>query len=397
MGISGYYKKILQKYPQIVSKYDKFLKTKYTVDNYYFDSNSIIYDVAHELIAKEKEKYANGEPLLETEELESQIIEGVYKVLMCLASSVVCSVVYIAFDGIPIFAKMVQQRKRRYMGKILKYIESEMSGVKEIEIWDTCNITVGTPFMKKLNRILYEKFKPFDNIIMSGSDECGEGELKMFNHIRDTTTNESILIYGLDADLIIISMANIGDRTIKIYTRENILDINKYASIKASEDSGNPRAVDYYVLMSSCVYGNDYVCGVSSSSSSMYSVCSRLSLTSYVDCMYNVYVYYKYGVGGVGGGGGSSVLLKDVKYEMGSVSHVWSNVEKYMLSVENPISDEMLLDYVMPPSDVSKIDIDSSFKRELWQCSPILPEITYEELCLKHGVDPNPNPTKKRV
>ena len=46
------------------------------------------------------------------------------------------------------------------------------------------------------------------NIILSSSNEIGEGEHKIFNYIRENKFNHTdyIVVYGLDADLIMLSL-----------------------------------------------------------------------------------------------------------------------------------------------------------------------------------------------
>ena len=159
-----------------------------------------------------------------------------------------------------------------------------------------------------------------------------------------------------------------------------------YSSIKVGEDVCSENALERYVLMSSCRYGNDYLCRGVGEEESMYVVCG--GEREYKGGMSSVYMYYKYGVcRSMRFMCSSVVLLKDVE------SWSWGGLlSGELCGVElcggesSKINEEMLLDYVMPPSDVSKIEIDSKLKSELWQCSPILPEISYEELCLKHGV-----------
>jgi 5'-3' exonuclease len=51
------------------------------------------------------------------------------------------------------------------------------------------------------------------NIIVSGSDNVGEGEHKVFEYIRDEPekhSNEHTIIYGLDADLIMLSINHLS-------------------------------------------------------------------------------------------------------------------------------------------------------------------------------------------
>lgn len=80
--------------------------------------------------------------------------------------------------------------------------------------WNTTAITPGTVFMKKLNEKIYSNYKNPDkykvkSIILSGSDSCGEGEHKLFGYIRkipEKHRHETTVIYGLDADLIMLSI-----------------------------------------------------------------------------------------------------------------------------------------------------------------------------------------------
>ena len=83
--------------------------------------------------------------------------------------------------------------------------------------WDTTRITPGTSFMKQLNEYLKRYFNKdnlklnhnVNEIMISGSDEPGEGEHKIFDYIRhhkDYHKNTTTVIYGLDADLIMLTL-----------------------------------------------------------------------------------------------------------------------------------------------------------------------------------------------
>ena len=50
------------------------------------------------------------------------------------------------------------------------------------------------------------------NIIVSGTDDVGEGEHKIFNYIRDNYNkyiDSTTIIYGLDADLIMLTLLHL--------------------------------------------------------------------------------------------------------------------------------------------------------------------------------------------
>ena len=116
--------------------------------------------------------------------------------------------VYISFDGIAPVAKLKQQKERRYKSKLTSGILNQSLN------FDTAKITPGTDFMNKLDARVSEFFKKRESIygvkkiIVSGSGQRGEGEHKIFDYIR-TTSGKNHVIYGLDADLIIISLNNL--------------------------------------------------------------------------------------------------------------------------------------------------------------------------------------------
>ena len=108
------------------------------------------------------------------------------------------NLLYIAIDGIPPKGKMKQQRMRRY--------KSEFENKK----WNTNAISPGTYFMEKLNYTIREWIKQKNyslKIIFSDSNERGEGEHKILQYIKHNDIDRSV-IYGLDADLIMLSLVS---------------------------------------------------------------------------------------------------------------------------------------------------------------------------------------------
>ena len=75
--------------------------------------------------------------------------------------------------------------------------------------WDTNAITPGTYFMDKLNHRLKEyQNDKVQNIIISDSTQRGEGEHKILHYIKENDLSGKICIYGLDADLIMLSLVS---------------------------------------------------------------------------------------------------------------------------------------------------------------------------------------------
>jgi 5'-3' exoribonuclease 1 len=196
MGIPSYFSYIIRNHPKIISKF----KTS-KVDNFYLDSNSIIYDMAHTL---KLSTYQN------VYDYETALIKGVCEKILDYLNMVQPTNVLIAFDGVPPMAKMKQQKERRYKSW---YVQSLLPPTNE---WNTVHITPGTPFMKRLNVEIKDFFKVYEDeytyFKISTSRECGEGEHKIFNFIRlfpDEHLGKTTMIYGLDSDLIVLSLKHL--------------------------------------------------------------------------------------------------------------------------------------------------------------------------------------------
>ena len=115
-------------------------------------------------------------------------------------------------DGVAPRAKMNQQRERRYKKTFLsKYNkeEEEEENKENKKDWDSNKITPGTFFMEKIKDALYILKKDtvdLYDIYISDSNECGEGEHKIFHKLQAYDASQNVVINGLDADLIILSL-----------------------------------------------------------------------------------------------------------------------------------------------------------------------------------------------
>jgi 5'-3' exonuclease len=86
--------------------------------------------------------------------------------------------------------------------------------------WSTCNITPGTSFMRTLSAQVHAALDDaqfaldhgIQKVIVSGANECGEGEHKLFQHVRQNMHHslshqqDTVAVYGLDSDLIMLSL-----------------------------------------------------------------------------------------------------------------------------------------------------------------------------------------------
>jgi 5'-3' exonuclease len=132
-------------------------------------------------------------------------------------------------DGVAPFAKIQQQRQRRYKILILKEKKKELenkynNNVSENETWDSNLISPDTYFMKNLEKYLLNLYP---NYVFSGTNEPGEGEHKIIEYILKNNF-ENVCIYGLDADLILLSWIIQIKKNINVYLiRETIQFGNK--------------------------------------------------------------------------------------------------------------------------------------------------------------------------
>ena len=202
MGIPSYFSYIVKNHPEIIKK---LLKGEMTINNLYMDCNSIIYDAV---------RYINFDEI--TDSATRTII---HKVILKIEEyiSLICpdNILMIAFDGVAPVAKLEQQRNRRYkswyQNEISKSIFKKPAGS---DPWNTTAITPGTVFMQDLSVGILSHFKDaakygLAKIVISTSDDVGEGEHKIFDYIRknkEEHSDSSTVIYGLDADLIMLSI-----------------------------------------------------------------------------------------------------------------------------------------------------------------------------------------------
>tara|TARA_B110000037_G_scaffold99078_1_gene116005 strand:+ start:5766 stop:7349 length:1584 start_codon:yes stop_codon:yes gene_type:complete len=195
MGIPAYFSHIIKNYPKIIQKFQR----KNAINQLYLDSNSIVYDALRAI------EYTGN-----NDDFERKLVNAVCKKIETYIQQISPThLLYIAFDGVAPVAKLDQQKNRRYKSWFINQYEKS-----DKPVWNSTAITPGTDFMNKLNlqvRYHFRKSSDFNvkKIIISGSDYPGEGEHKIFEYIRDNTKelkNMKTVVYGLDADLIMLTI-----------------------------------------------------------------------------------------------------------------------------------------------------------------------------------------------
>lgn len=201
MGIPSYFSYIVKNHANIIKKLSA---NTIKVDNLYLDCNSIIYDAVYNIDFS----------TIKESDIDVIIIAVCDKINEYILQLNPDTNVFIAFDGVAPVAKLDQQRSRRYKSLYQNTISKSIFQNTKPDPWNTTAITPGTLFMQRLNakiRSVYNNPAKFNvqNIILSPSDKSGEGEHKLFEYIRnfpEQHINKNTIIYGLDADLIMLSI-----------------------------------------------------------------------------------------------------------------------------------------------------------------------------------------------
>jgi 5'-3' exonuclease len=205
MGIPSYFSNLIKQYPHIIKK---LIKNDMKVNNFFLDSNSIVYDCVRSI---------NFEENLNETTYQKIIKNVIGKLEEYIAIVNPTNLIMISLDGTPPVAKLDQQRQRRYKSSYTTKMLTTETGTKPAAAFDTIEITTGTRFMSELNSKLIAHFNNpkrygVNKIIVSTSDEAGEGESKIYEYIRsgkEVLPDSTCLVYGLDADLIMLSINNL--------------------------------------------------------------------------------------------------------------------------------------------------------------------------------------------
>jgi 5'-3' exonuclease len=174
------------------------------------DCNSLIYDAVKNSPTYDKTKKTD---------YEKELINMVCKKIDYYVESLKPRKrVFVAFDGVAPVAKLTQQRDRRYKSWYTAQLQREFEGKAYKEAWNTSAITPGTNFMKELNETVMNYYMAKNRTtivgpeyIVSSSSEVGEGEHKIFEYMRKYPEYHNppdmvTLVYGLDADLIMLTL-----------------------------------------------------------------------------------------------------------------------------------------------------------------------------------------------
>ncbi|CAD8183733.1 unnamed protein product [Paramecium pentaurelia] len=210
MGVPNFYSWLMRRYPLCLYEHTRAQR----VDYFYLDMNQIIY------------KCATDPTVLFKDQLRERDFDDVWVSIINYLDMIINLVnpqqlLFLAFDGVAPRAKMNQQRQRRFQSqKRYKYLSAHLQQIglfQKNETYKNNQFSPGTEFMTQLNQQIkfyierkYSEDPKFKNlkIIFSGCDVPGEGEHKLLSFIRNMQfdPNSVHMIYGADADLIMLGL-----------------------------------------------------------------------------------------------------------------------------------------------------------------------------------------------
>ena len=202
MGIPSYYKRLCQSVKGLVVPHRDQDTQSFRVGTLVFDFNCMIYQVVRH---PEFPPFPGSADEFQKQKWELHLCEkvvdytlNVWRVLGKPAN------VFLGLDGVVPMAKIRQQRLRRFKSIWTASQESQPGA----ERWDTNALTPGTNFMKLLGARLRELCTT-RKWTLSDTSQPGEGEHKCMiylNQLPLQAQTDATVIYGLDADLILLSL-----------------------------------------------------------------------------------------------------------------------------------------------------------------------------------------------
>lgn len=236
MGIEGFYKWIKEEYTDCIYSYKSESIPKY-YDHVYIDLNYLLHMC----------NYNSNNMVHTINKLKMIILDIAIKTQPKKSLNLFC-------DGVAPMAKLIEQRKRRENN----ITEDNLNN-------STLNFTPGTIFLHNLKSNLNNIIKIIENQlcinIYADIEGDGEGELKIKNKLLDNylkSNQDTHILATTDADVVLMSLANISYQNTYILLKDNILSIKQLLELHTNKygKSEFPH-IDFSFL--NLFLGNDYI------------------------------------------------------------------------------------------------------------------------------------------
>lgn len=284
MGVPGFFSWLLKNKRKLGAKNLLLNDLPYKVGWLMLDTNCLL----HPCVANILEKYKEGQLTIDlNKDLRTQIEQYIWeKIVQCIDDMIVQTepeYVYIAIDGVAPMGKILQQRQRRYRFLFDKKIKLNASdtieeleemiaktltkpnGIEEPVIpLSSIELTPGTDYMERINNrmVAYVETLGKRNIkcIYSSYHDEGEGEHKILQYIKNNLEpTVPIVIYGLDADLLFLSLG-LGYKYDLYVMREKQIFANKEVDLDEVPEYNYVEVKQLHILISNLeVSTNDFI------------------------------------------------------------------------------------------------------------------------------------------
>lgn len=284
MGVPGFFSWLLKNKRKLGAKNLILNNLPYKVGWLMLDTNCLL----HPCVANIIEKYKEGRLAIDlNKDLRTQIEDYIWeKIVQCIddmISQTEPEYVYIGIDGVAPMGKILQQRQRRYrflfdkkiklnamdtieeLEEIIAKTSIKSNGIEEPIIpLSSIELTPGTDYMERINNrmIAYVDVLKKRNIkcIYSSYHDEGEGEHKILQYIKtNLEPTIPIVIYGLDADLLFLSLG-LGYKYDLYVMREKQIFANKEVDLDEVPEYNYVEIKQLHILISNLeVSTNDFI------------------------------------------------------------------------------------------------------------------------------------------
>jgi len=270
MGIPGITREIIKKYPDVANDSVVLAGSESDRKVLCIDFNPLIYNAYNVVSAARTAGNLSSASISVAGVPTSSSVEDdiIKQVILELASLLDfyghdSDDLYIAIDGTAPYAKIKQQRERRYK----KAMYELLTGTSHV--WDTSYIIPGTNFMNKLSSAISRFTSSLKRVCtFSDHNEPGEGEHKILQFLKTQKPAYNVVhVYSNDGDMLVllnrngISTSNVSiisdtdnssSDIIKAYTSKYYtIDISRFSTLLLREISSMYLHGEYTVLTDS--------------------------------------------------------------------------------------------------------------------------------------------------
>lgn len=284
MGVPGFFSWLLKNKKKLGANNLILNNLPYKVGWLMLDTNCLL----HPCVTNILEKYKQGQLMIDSDkDLRTQIEQYIWeKIVQCIDDMIKQTepeYVYICIDGVAPMGKILQQRQRRYRFLFDKKIKlNQMNTIEELEEMiaktkiksngieepvlpmSSIELTPGTDYMERINQLMikYVEVLKKRNIkcIYSSYHDEGEGEHKILQYIKtNVKPTIPIVIYGLDADLLFLSLG-LGYKYDLYVMREKQIFDNKEIDLNEVPEYNYVEIKQLHILISNInVSTNDFI------------------------------------------------------------------------------------------------------------------------------------------